>query len=257
MSSNTEFFKISDTALIIKILTICNKHGISVVIWFKDQSLRFDTKVHHYYQHIQKLAFVLPESVPPAALKEALAAQKSNDIFISFQIDTVNFFIKAQVSGVADEAKVPQLSILIPKEIYKLQRRANLRIPFKRTEAPRLTCYDPSKGSMDPKAKMHNEKDILAFRMLDVSAGGFAISVAADMEERFKIGTIVEDVRFLIKGTEIACKAVVRHIRKSKNDRGQTIVRVGLQYSALKSEFEKSISAFVLDESRKQFSLLH
>lgn len=244
------FTQVKDEALIAKLLDTLGKHKLPMTFWFKEQSLRFESEVFQYLQHLKKLMIKLPTDIGADAFSQAIQAQGTPQIFSSFQVDTVNYFFKTDVL----ELMAPDaFRVEIPKEVFKLQRRANLRIPFKRHEAPRVTCIHPK--SMDKKTI--NDSDILQFRMLDLSAGGIAVAAPLETKDDLPLGKIIKDLRFNLKGNEISCTAVVRHHKDAENDQGKPIIRVGLQFTALRPQFERVIAQYVMDESRRMFSILY
>lgn len=236
--------------MIVKILDVACRHKILVTLWTKNQSIKFETRIESFMVHLKRLYVQFPVTVSPSQFDEAIA-QHGADLLGSFQIDTVNFFIKSKLLVKGEKS----LQIEVPKEIYKLQRRANLRIPFQRKMAPKLTLYSPAK-EFDPDAPI-DEKDILAFRVIDVSAGGVAIATKVEDKALFTKDKMIHDIRFRIRGIEIVAQGLVKHTAEILNEQGKPILKVGIQFHALKAQYEKHIVQFVLDESRKLFSLLH
>ncbi len=238
--------------MIAKIFDIATRHHIKVTVWLKNQSIKFETELSQAYRESKMIVIDFPPDVTDLAFEEGVAAQGSNDILGSFQIDQTNFFFKT----VCHPKSHPKLLRLgLPTSIYKLQRRVNLRIPFSRQVAPKLTLFDPGKTLSANHAI--TDKDILAYRMLDISAGGCAIAAKVDEKAKFTIGTLVHDIRFNIRGMDIIAEGSVKHVVEIASDTGKPILKVGLQFKGLKMQFDKHIVKFVLDESRKLFTLLH
>ncbi|GEM_PF-1557996 len=248
--NDVAFTLVKDEALIAKLLEALGRHKVPLTFWFKEQSLRFESDFFQYLQHLKKLLIRLPIEVGEAAFSGAIKAQGTPQIFASFQIDTVNYFFKTDVL----ELMAPDaFRIEIPKEIFKLQRRANLRIPFKRHEAPKVSCIHPDAANK----KAILDSDLMQFRMLDISAGGIALAVPTEQQEHMGLGRIIKDLRFQLKGTELNCTAIVRHHKAAENEQGKTFIRVGLQFTTLRPQNEKAIAQFVLEESRRMFSIMY
>lgn len=244
------FTPVNEASSILKILETITRHKVPVTVWFKEQSLLFETYFSEYLPNLKRLSLFLPLSVGAEAFSAALKQQGSMGILISFQVDTVQYFGKITVLNVMPPDAI---RVEVPKEIFKLQRRANLRIPFKRQDAPKVSCTHPSAERKMALA----DSDILHFRMLDISAGGMSIAAPMEQKDVLAIGKIIKDVRFHLKGTDISCSAVVRHHKGAENDQGQPMLRVGLQFTSLRPQFERWIASFVMDESRRVFSILY
>lgn len=244
------FTPVSEASAIVKLVETVARHKVPLTIWFKEQALRFETHVSEYLPNLKKLTFALPTSVGAEALSAALKQQGSMEMLVSFQVDTVQYFGKVTVLNVLPPESI---RVEVPKEIFKLQRRANLRIPFKRHEAPKVSCTHPE---AEGKAALA-DSDILHFRMLDISAGGMSVAAPLALKDILAVGKILKDLRFHLKGTDITCTAVVRHHKDTENDQGQPMVRIGLQFSALRPQFERWIASFVMDESRRMFSIMY
>ena len=249
--ADSKFFEIKDQSVIAKVFSVSSKNKAQVTLWLKDQTLKFETVLSHYFQKIKRLSFDLPPGVTEETLKEALAAEKTSTIFGSFQLQSTPFFFKADFIGGTPGNK---FELRTPQSIFKMQRRASLRVPFARREAPRLTIINPMldlNGVTTVK-----DADVLAYRVLDISAGGIGIAAPLAHEEMLKIGIVLKDMRFSIKGLEIVATGIVRFVASSTNDQGQPALRIGIQFQALKPQYDKHIARFVFDESRHLFSLI-
>ncbi|MBI3555715.1 MAG: PilZ domain-containing protein [Deltaproteobacteria bacterium] len=247
-----DFFEIKESIMIAKIFDIATRHHIKVTVWLKNQSIKFETELSQAYRESKMVAVDFPPEVTPESFDEAVLAQASQEILGSFQIDQTNFFFKT-VCHPRSHPKLLRLSL--PQSIYKLQRRVNLRIPFSRQVAPKLTMFDPGKTLSASHAI--TDKDVLAYRMLDISAGGCGIAAKLEEKAKFKVGTPLHDIRFSIRGMDIVAEGHVKHVVEISSDVGKPILKVGIQFQGLKMQFDKHIVKFVLDESRKLFTLLH
>ena len=251
-SKKPDFFEIKDAIMIARIFDVATRHHIKVTLWLKNQSIKFETELSAAFRESKMIAVDFPPEVTDASFKEALKAQGTDEILGSFQIDQTNFFFKTACHS-KSHPKLLRLSL--PVSVYKLQRRLNLRITFTRQFAPKLTMFDPGK-KLDT-GKAITDKDILAFRMLDISAGGCAIAAKTEEKPKFALNTPVHDIRFNIRGLDIAAMGTVKHLVEIQSDVGKPILKVGIQFQGLKMQFDKHIVKFVLDESRKLFTLLH
>lgn len=253
-NSKPDFFEIKESKMIEKILDVTCRHKVIVTVWLKNQSVKFDSLIRYYISGSNRLSIALPPGMSEEQFSDALNDQNSQEVFCSFQLDNVNFFLKtvyAPAKGTSDEL----IQLEAPKSVFKLQRRADLRIPFPRSAAPKVTTLKPGKTYDTSKPIL--DSDLYAFRMVDISAGGMGIAAPIELKDALKHGTVLEDMRFTLRGMEIVVRGVVRFGRNALSDQGKVMYRVGVQFVGLKAHYEKHIVQFVLDESRKMFSLLH
>jgi hypothetical protein len=68
---------------------------------------------------------------------------------------------------------------------------------------------------------------------------------------------MLHNIRFKLKGVAIEGEGKVIHVKEGKNDKGQPMLKVGVEFIGLAPQHEKAIVQFALDESRRLFSLLY
>ncbi|MEW6056364.1 MAG: PilZ domain-containing protein [Bdellovibrionota bacterium] len=247
-----QFFEIKEKPMIHKIFDVLVRHNIPVTLWLKNQTLRFETTFVKLNADLKNLTTGIPGDVGEARLTASIKAQGNEEILGSFQVDAVNFFFKSKYIAGNDLA---YFAVALPEQLYKLQRRQNLRIPFARERAPVLTMADPTKDYGPSKAI--SEEDLLSFRVLDLSAGGVAIAAEMDHKDKFKRGLKLADLRFTLKDAQIIASGVVAYASEKKNEKGHAYIKVGVKFNPLKAQYDRQIVQFVLDESRRVFSLLY
>lgn len=247
----SDFFEIKDQVIINKLLDVVARHSIAVTLWFKRQSLRFDARIKVVLPGSKAIHLELPPEVSESQFNDTLVAQGSNEILGSFCVDTVNFFFSSTASPKRED---DLLTIKIPPTVFKLQRRADMRIPFTRAHAPKLTFFDPSK-TYDPNVPVLNT-DILAYRITDISVGGLGFAARVEDAGKLMPGAILKSMQFKFKGTDLLTEGTIRHTIEAVNDQGVPILKVGVQFRELKPEYGQAIYNFVLEESRKVFRLL-
>lgn len=250
--SKPKFFEIKDEALIIKVFDLAHRHKTIFTMWFKSQSIRFDSRITQFLLYLKRLTFQFPVTVNENEFLDAFKSQGTPEIMASFSIDTTNFFLKTRYVGMP-HPNVFQLEL--PQQIYKMQRRSYVRIPFTRTTAPKLTILDPRR-SMDAKDTL-TPKDYLHFRILDVSIGGLAIAAPVESKDIFNVGAKFHDMRFKIKGAELMADGAVIHVFETFSDQKKPMIQIGIQFIHLQQRYEKLIAQFALDESRRLFSSLY
>lgn len=241
------FVEEKDEAVIARVLAAAARKKLPASLWLKVPDFKYEAIFTDYFQHSWRLALTAPSGVELEGEQEVIA---------SFQVDAHYFFFRTvSVQG----RHAGRISLAIPRSLYRLQRRATLRIPFSRSVAPKLTALDPEKtrpGGSGAAREVVDESLILSFRVLNISAGGVAIAVLPSQKSKFRVGLRLEDMRFKIRGTEISASGLVRNIVDAKNERGQPLVRVGVQFERIRHDYERLIARFVLEESRRIFTLV-
>ncbi|MGE4232481.1 MAG: PilZ domain-containing protein [Bacteriovoracia bacterium] len=252
MPQKPQFFEIKDESIVAKVMDLANRHSILLTMWTKDQSVRFETQFVQFFQHLKRMGVQFPVTMNEIQFNDAFSKQGTPDIMGSFQLENVNFFFKTEFMGLATNHVV---QLTTPKSIFKMQRRSNLRIPFPRLQAPKLTMFDPRK-EMDPK-KAIKEEDILAFRIVDLSVGGLGIAAKPTDREFLPKGIELKDLRFKLRGQDVVVSGIVRHFFDTTNDKNEPMIKVGIEFKGLQPKYERIIAQFVLEESRKLFSLFY
>lgn len=252
MSGKPKFFEINDLAVIRKMFDVCVHHTIPFTFWTRNQSFKFETTISEVFPNTGRIFVRQPPELSADDLEKALRDQGANEILGSFQLDSVNFFFRTTYNE-----KLPNaiLNLQIPNSVFKLQRRANVRIPLPRISAPKLTLLKPG-VEFDP-SKPIKDSDISAYRMLDVSAGGLSFAAPAAEKQLFAKGTKLFDMRFKLREKTLTLKGKVAYIGDAKNDKGQPILKIGVEFSELRPADEQVLVQFALEESRKLFSLLN
>jgi hypothetical protein len=249
---NPDFFKIKDKSLIRKILDVTHQHEVVYTVWLKNQTVKFETTTFKFDATQAQFILRLPAELSRDRLLSALEKQGSNEILGSFQVDGANFFFRAS----CDVRNLSSIFLEIPTSVFRLQRRANLRILFDRAAAPAVEMVDPTKSISATRGLL--QEDFMACRLLDLSAGGMAIAVPVEFKETFKPGLVLHETRFTIRDTNIeVATCVVRHVAPSINDKKIPILKVGVQFTSIRPQHEQAIVQFALEESRKLFSLLY
>ena len=248
------FTEIKDLNLIHRIFNVICKHRVILTCWFKDQNLRFDTVATEFFPNIRRMLLEYPQIVPETELLNAVKVQNSELILISFQLDKVNFFLKANLKGRND---ANTLKIETPYTLFKLQRRNAVRISFKKEQSPDISFVLPEKSALE--ASKWKPEDFLKFKLLDISVGGLSFEAEEKYKDQpLKKGVKLYNMNFFLKDQPLKVSGLVMHLSKIKNDSTPKVFyRVGVQFTTLDPISEKAIAQFTLEESRKMFSLLY
>lgn len=239
--------------MIDKVLSAVQSHHLPVTVWLKDQSLKYETHFIDIFLKQSKVYLRPPSTVAELNVLIDHLKAKLDDLFGTLQVDNLVIFFKSRLLKVAERNIV---HIEAPASLFKLQRRASLRAQIPRSQAPRLTVPDPNNPDIEKSGIIH-EKDLLSFRVIDISSGGLAIAVTLEDRDKFVNGQVLRAMRFKLRNEQITADGKVAHVKETKNDQGKLICKVGIKFIDLKPKFEQSITQFVMDESRRAFSLLY
>jgi c-di-GMP-binding flagellar brake protein YcgR len=242
--SELKFFEIKEKRMVTKILSAAYSHHLPLTVWLKDQSLKYQASVHDFSAENGFLMITPPKAAKDFGVLQDHKERGLIDIFGTLQVDHLMIFLRSQIIGIAE---MNLIQLKAPDTLFKLQRRASLRINVPRSYAPRVTF--PMKD-FDP-------KNLPTFRVLDLSSGGLAMAVIPEHADRFKSGLVIDSLSFKLRGRDIVVSGKVAHMKKTDNDFGKPIYKVGITFLNIKPKFEQMISQFVLDESRRAFSLLY
>ena len=171
-----------------------------------------------------------PKDLDPLQFAAALKASGETLCRFSVSLETANLFFKSDFAG-RDPAG---LKFKIPTAVYKVQRRKDMRMPIPPGYTLKVTYVDPEDNLRSCTKKV-----------VDISAGGLAITINPDEETLYTNGLILYQMTFTIRGTTITTQAEVRHSRGLK---------VGLLFMGISAQHAELINGYVNEETRKYFS---
>ena len=249
--AETKFQEINDLDYIQKVFGIISNHGIRVTLWLKNKKFRMECTDSRFLKADGMLALKYPAFLDlDQFLAAAAMPENANEVMAVTLVEGANLFLKMSLV----RAQNMFLVFKVPNSLYKLQRRANLRIPFASNNAPKLVLLDPEKAK-DLKAKL-KKTDFMEFRVLDISPGGIAFQASLSEASRFATGNSIDDLRFKLRNIDILARGIIRHSSAAIGDYNKPVLVVGLQFISLHTHYETHIAQFVMEESRRMFTLL-
>ena len=208
-------------------------------MWTKNQEQTLNTHLSHFSPSEGMFYVYCPPEFPPGALSEAIAKSGEQACFFSVSLSKANIFFKAPYVG-NDEAG---LKFKMPEEVYKVQRRKDMRFPIPDGHLLRIEYCDPIESEKVLQKKVH-----------DISARGLAFLVDYDEEAHYLTGMELKDIKFALRSRKIAVDAEIRHIQQLPNKAKLYGVKVGVLFTQVSPADQKFISDYVLEESRKYLS---
>lgn len=210
----------------------------STLVWTKNRTLEFHGHVFEILEFDGVLTIWHPKEVDPMAFEEALIRSSSREACFSVSLSGAHIFFKAYYLGFDSQG----LRFQLPKEIFKIQRRTNFRMPIPDGQTIKVRYRYP----LDPTKPIER-------KALNISAGGLAFDIESGDRILYSEGQQLIDFKFRIGHHEIATEAEVRHIRQSKDRTGKGYFVIGVQFKTLPARYSDAIAAYVFEESRKYY----
>ena len=208
----------------------------SALLWTKNQEKVLNTHLSHFSPSEQIIYVWCPPEFAPGTLSEAIAQSGDQYCFFSVSLARANVFFKALFIG-HDEGG---LKFKMPEEVYKVQRRKDMRFQIPDGHLLRIDFEDPIEPGKVLKKKVH-----------DISAKGLSFLVDYDEEHNYIVGMELKDVCFTLRNRQIKVDAEIRHIQQLPNKNKLYGVKLGLQFTKVESTDTQFISDYVMEESRK------
>jgi c-di-GMP-binding flagellar brake protein YcgR len=241
--SENFFQKIDSEKTILKALHVALTEKKYLLVWAKQQAIKFDSRILKMAPTNSVFHIQFPVTITPGEFDAQFKKLKATELLGNFEIEQNQFFFGAKFISRSKDDLSKEIVLEIPKEIYKLQRRAALRVEISPLAASKVTIEFASRNIAEVK-----------FKLIDISAGGLAIEVPESKSDLFEKGTGLSKIQLKIKGQEITATGKVTHSSKISKKTPATF-KVGIQFKTLKSEDEKHLVHLALEESRQRFSV--
>jgi hypothetical protein len=239
MSSATEkprdFEPIEDHREMLALLVEGAKITADTLIWTKNQENVLHSRISLLSTADEVIYAWIPTDFSAQPFAAEIEKKLALECFFSVSLSRANLFFKTQYIS-QDSAG---LQFKIPSQVYKVQRRKNLRFPIPDSYTLPVEFQDP----LFPRKTIRT-------KVIDISASGLSFSAAEGDSPLFQSGAILKDLRFAIRGRLIQVDAEIRHVRPFHKQ----LIKVGLAFQGLQSSDSSHIASYVFDENRKFFS---
>lgn len=202
----------------------------SAMIWTKDQSQVIQT--HLVITRDERSEFVawLPKEFDIKDLR--------TDCFFSVSLARANIFFKAPFVGTDETGLV----FRYPQEIFRVQRRSDLRFVIPEGHVLRASFEDP----------LFPEKEMTR-KVIDISAGGMGLLLEEGDSSVLLPELEVKKLRFALKSKPIQCDAEIRYVRPLPPTEREVGMKAGIKFTGLKPADAAYIASYVFEESRKYY----
>ncbi len=201
-----------------------------VIIWTHDQAQMINTHVTMIGWHDKTIYTWIPPDFDPKAFKTKLEDAGTKECFFSISLARANIFFKT-LYRYHDRGG---LQFHLPVQIYKVQRRKDMRFPIQPPYKIIVSFDDPT----FPDRRMSRT-------IFDVSASGMSILLEEDDAPLFPMGAVINNLSFTLRDRILRANGEVRHRKDTK---------VGILFKGMAAVDSQYIAAFVFEESRKYFS---
>jgi hypothetical protein len=238
-SALREFELIKDEAAAQALLKEGSRTLASATIWTKNQEHVVSTHLGVYSEAERILYAWAPKDFHLGKFMDFLVKAGTNDCYFSVSLSRANIFFKTPFAG-HDQGGI---KFKIPQQIYKVQRRKDLRMPIPDGYVMKVDFRDP----LFPDT-------IMTRKVLDISAGGISIRVGKMEEAVFQPGLVLNDLALFVRSRHIVCSAEIRHVRALPPESPTPGIKVGLAFLNLKQADVQHLAQYVFEETRKFFS---
>ncbi len=239
----SDFELISDKKEYEGLLFEAGKTKAFTTLWTPNQEKTIQTFIEDVRIKDLALYVQIPKGVPTNELKEFLNKNSIHECFFNVKLSKTSLFFKAKYYQNSDL----QYVFKIPEKLFRVQRRADLRFNF-------LKSDDMSVSYPNPK----NAEQLLVKKILNVSAGGLGIEIGEFEMPQYPVGLKINDLTFKLKDKIITATAEVRHVQKlkakDKSENFEPKAVLGIQFIVLNTILRQYIGAFVFDETRRLYA---
>ena len=211
----------------------------STIIWTRNQEFNFNTYISGEDDFRGRIFTWIPKDFDVAKFKSELDKKNDHECYFSMSLVSANIFFKTQFLS-ADRDK---MIFNKPTQIFKVQRRADYRLPIPEGFHVMVSFFDPANPDHRTQKKI-----------LDISGGGIAVQIAPDELSIYKLGIILKGLEFRVKNRLMKTNAEVRYSKAPQAGQKNKHPRIGLKFTDLPLADAQFIRAYVLEESRKHFS---
>lgn len=211
------------------------------IVWTKNRNTLIQTNMMPVGRSLLKDSIYLwiPRNLEIKPFLEDLKSTEEGFCYINTSTTRAHLFYRTRLQFIEKEA----LIFHRPEQLYKIQRRANFRLPVPDGYIIRASFPSP----IEPDVR-------LEYKVFDISSGGLSLILPMGLESRFHRGAILTDLTFKLRGQLIRALGEIRYIENLTLHPTLTGSKMGIQFRHISAEDAKIVTDYVNQESRKYFS---
>ena len=239
MEKNNDLTQINDQKEILNLIDEGSKISAQASIWIENKGSSFKLIMNCLKKeesfHPTKIATTIPDKFDLIKLRQELKAHNSFTCSFNFSTSRAIVFFSTEIIDISEK----EINFLIPKEIYKAQRRNAIRLTL-RSQAP-----------INAEIQIENSSSsALILPIENISTSGLAFLNTGISSELFKKDTLIKKLDFSIKNRKFSLECKVMHVGPyGKTTPQQT--KIGVVFLNINVSVEAFIASFVFDEMRK------
>jgi hypothetical protein len=211
------------------------------ILWTTDRKLKKKFYVRRFLEfHDQfECEFADRASRVLGEVDQELDLAGENDIFFNVKCEESTLFFSLPRRALT--SRNGQMIVRIPKEVYEVQRRAQLRYRSNRIDEFKIES-DFFRDWTD------------RIRVLDISSGGIGMQLDCESESEADAVQFERDARFPFR-LDLGLIAIqgegeIRYLRRAEDEEtGEPVVRVGLRFVGLSQDLVEAIQILVMEKS--------
>jgi hypothetical protein len=209
-------------------------------LWTKDRELKKKFIVNRYIEYLDQLECELSGRASRilGEVDRELDRAGNEQIYFNLRCEESTLFFHVQRRAI--RSREGKLMIQLPKEIFEVQRRAQLR--YRTDELDRFSvasaAFPPAIGQV---------------RVLDVSSGGIGVRLVFSSLENSKAFRLDEgeriSIRLDVELMAFPAQGEVRYAKWDADPTGVESVRIGIRFVGLSQDVVEAIQLFVMERS--------
>lgn len=233
-----EFIPIDKPEEAEQLLQEATRGFVSAIIWSKNQKFMFRSNFKKYDKNEGCLVVATPANFDHKLLEMELGESKSEECYFSVSLSWANIFFKSKYIAKWTEG----IRFEIPTQLYKVQRRKDLRL--RALEGLNMTAEldDPAGSGVKSVRKL-----------FDLSASGLSLLAASKESVVFGHGLTLTNISFLVGDKKVMIpRSEVRHCKEIELE-GKKFLKVGVLFREIREADSSRIASYVFEETRKFF----
>lgn len=214
----------------------CCENKISTSLTIDDHAIEF---MSMFIDADAKKRWIIIDSLIPKVGNEYI--KKSKSLYMSYNLNNVAHSFRSNYLG-SVSGEFPSIRISFPKAIESHQKRAYFRVEPSINESVPITIKINKEPPLEIKGPVR-----------DISEGGVSITILPDIVDRFKPGTFLDEIDFILpQWGDIKTKGVVKTISEAMGNR----YHCGIEFVELTDLYMDKIYRYVVHRQREELQKL-
>lgn len=190
----------------------------------------------------KRMTFWVPSDFDTKPWVAYWATQSEQFCLFNLTLPRATLFFRARYIG----HDATGLLFEMPSKVYKVQRRKDARVPIPDGYTVRIEFPTLQNTGKTPRKETK--------KIIDISAGGLAFAVPEGEQDLYPSGTVIQEMKFSLKGREFKLDGEVRHNQTLSRDSRSPGYKIGVHFKNIKAGESQAIASYVFEESRKMFA---